>query len=395
MILSMNVAHKIFCIILAGGKGSRLNPQIPKQFLKIDDKSILELSILEFYHSNHISKIQLVINPSFVTNTKEQISKYGLLEPVTGGKTRQESVLNGLKAICKYKPDYVLIHDAARPFIDCLTIQKIVDSLKKNDAVVPAVKLVDSLKYCEDNIVIKSVARDSLYQIQTPQAFKFDKIYKYHLQTKDNNFTDDASIFENFGEQVKIIEGSINNFKITTNEDLQRAKDFMLTKQSKIRTGIGYDVHKFCNAKLPQDNFIKLCGVKVPSARSLEGHSDADVGIHAIVDAILGSLAMGDIGDHFPPSDDSFKDVDSAIFLEFCKQELSKKSSQINNIDVTIICEKPKISSYKNLMKKKIAQILDISDDLVNIKATTTEKLGFTGRGEGIACQAIATIEPI
>jgi 2-C-methyl-D-erythritol 4-phosphate cytidylyltransferase/2-C-methyl-D-erythritol 2,4-cyclodiphosphate synthase len=273
-------------------------------------------------------------------------------------------------------------------------ITKLITQLDKNEAVIPALKINDTLKECKNGKILQTIGRDNLLQAQTPQAFKYTNILQSHIKLSQQQFTDDAALEEYQGRDVFVIEGDSENFKITTNNDLIRAKKLMSNCKSVVRkVGIGFDVHQFCAAKDPDNNYIMLGGIKIPYTKSLAGHSDADVVIHAVVDAILGAIGQGDIGDHFPPSDNKYKDINSDFFLQEANRLIKEQNGVIINIDLTIICEEPKLYLYKNAMAKQLANILQISPAQVNVKATTTEKLGFTGRGEGIATQAIANIE--
>ena len=297
------------------------------------------------------------------------------------------SVKNGLIAAKKFKPEFILIHDCARPFLNEKLVNDLVQNTSLNNGCIPAIKVVDSLRKVKDKKIYKSINRNNLFSIQTPQAFPFKKILKAHVSSKVTNHTDDSSLANENDIPVKIIEGLKNNIKVTTKDDILFLK--MINKtEDKFKIGSGFDVHKFVSGKE-----ITLCGIKIPFSKSLKGHSDADVCFHVIVDAILGSISMGDIGDHFPPSDQKWKNCSSEVFMKFAKKELLKKKSVINNLDLTIICEKPKITNYKLRMRKNISRILELNLDDINIKATTTEKLGFTGREEGVAAQAIVSVK--
>ena len=299
-----------------------------------------------------------------------------------GGAERQDSVLNGLKALMDDAPDRVLIHDAARPYVSGALINTCIAALENSDAVIPALPVTDTLKRAEGDTITTTVSRDNLYRAQTPQAFAFDKILAAHERAA-KGMTDDAAIAEAAGLKVKLIDGDAKNIKLTHEED------FMTTSLMP-RTGSGYDVHRFDAAG--SANEIMLGGIAVPHDCALIGHSDADVALHAITDALLGALAEGDIGDHFPPSDDAHKDRPSADFLSHAVTLAGEKQARISHIDLTLICEKPKIGPHRDAMRARIAEICRIEPSRVSVKATTTEGLGFTGRGEGMAAQALVTV---
>jgi len=384
---------KTICIIVAAGHGSRANSTTPKQYISLNGLPILRHTVLTFINNPNIDDIIVVYNPNHKDFYDLAIGDLEILPPVAGGITRQESVLRGLESIKELKPHKVLIHDAARPLVPSNVINEVIDKIEENISVVPAIEVEDTLKHCKEGMIIDTIDRTELVRVQTPQGFIYKEILDCHKNAKGMRFTDDAAIKEYFGHNVITVEGSQFNFKITTSEDFERAEKIMQTnKKHQIRVGQGFDVHKFCEAK-SDNNKIMLCGIEVEHNQSLEGHSDADVALHAIVDAILGAIGEGDIGEHFPPSDTKNKDVSSHVFLEHACQLVEQKHGTINNIDLTIICESPKISGYKQDMEKRVAQIAGIDYTNINVKATTTEKLGFTGRSEGIAAQAVACVE--
>lgn len=373
-------------LIVAAGKGERLGGQFPKQYLAVGGIPILRRTVEAFICHSEISHVVVVINQNDLSLYREAMRGLSLEEPVAGGKTRQESVYNGLKAIEKYNPDYVLIHDAARPLVSHNLINLVTENLKICSAVIPALSISDTVKELENAIVARTIDRTNLVVVQTPQGFHYKEILAAHEKAGDRSFSDDAGLAENAGIKVMTVAGEVSNFKITTQKDLLRAAQML--QQSETRIGAGFDVHKFGN----DNSKIRLCGVDIPHNRSLEGHSDADVGLHALVDALLGAIGEGDIGVHFPDTSTKWKGADSAIFVEYACKLLVKHNAQIINADITIICESPKITPYRDIMRNRLAELLQISASRVNIKATTTEKLGFTGRGEGIAAQAIVSI---
>jgi len=309
-----------------------------------------------------------------------------LLPPVDGGATRQGSVLNGLEQLAAERPDYVLIHDAARPLIDPGTISRTIEALALHPAILVAVPVVDTIKRGAGERVGDTVDRRDLWRAQTPQAFHFAAILEAHRKVAGGELTDDAAVAEAAGIPVTFVVGSERNFKVTTQDDMERAER-MIGSQMEFRTGNGFDVHKL----IPGDG-ITMCGIRIPCDMALEGHSDADVGLHAITDAVLGAIGAKDIGAHFPPSDPKWRGAESWKFLDHAAKLVAERGGRVTHCDVTIICERPKVGPHRDAMVKRVAEILKISADRVSVKATTTEKLGFTGRGEGIAAQATATV---
>ncbi|MDX1950090.1 MAG: bifunctional 2-C-methyl-D-erythritol 4-phosphate cytidylyltransferase/2-C-methyl-D-erythritol 2,4-cyclodiphosphate synthase [Rickettsiales bacterium] len=380
---------KNITIIVAGGSGVRLGLETPKQYLKIKNKYILELTLEVFIAHKNIDFIQIVIAENHLELYQKATQKFSnnkkILPIVFGGITRQESVLNGLKAVETHKPKNILIHDAVRPFLSEELISKIISSLDENSnkACIPALQITDSVKEVKDNFIYKSLLRENLVNVQTPQGFDYNFIYNLHKIFAGKNLSDDSWLAELAQEKIALIEGEKSNYKITTMEDLERAK----RELSEHRIGSGFDVHQF-----EEGDGVILCGVKIPYSQKLKGHSDADCAWHALTDAILGAIGEGDIGEHFPDTQAEWKNADSKIFLQYANNLLLKKGGKLINADITIICENPKLKNYKKLMKKSTAEALNLEEDRINIKATTTEKLGFLGRGEGLACEAVVSI---
>ena len=379
---------KIAVIIVAAGRGARAGTEAPKQYEKICGKAVLDHTIKAVSSSQNITAILPVIHKDD-HELYEQLSHKNLaLRPIIGGKTRQESVMNGLLALKDDTPDYVLIHDAARPFITKGTIQRLIDGLDSGvNALLPAVPVVDTIKRAEKGVIKQTVDRTALFAVQTPQAFNYAEILEAHNKAPHQNFTDDAAVFEHFGGKVSIVDGDEGNFKITRPEDFQKATNLMMMQLADVRVGSGYDVHRFDTG-----DHVWLGGVKIPHTQTLKGHSDADVALHALTDAILAAISEGDIGTHFPPSDEQWRGAPSHIFLEKARQLVAQKDGMIAHVGICIICEKPKIGPHKDIMREKVSELLQIEIDRVSVQATTTEKLGFTGREEGIACQATATV---
>jgi len=379
---------KCIALIVAAGSGSRFGGSLPKQYYKLAGETILRRSVLAFLNHPHVDSVRVVINPAHRDLYDEAVGDLGLPEPVAGGSTRQESVLNGLEMLAKEdKPDFVMIHDGARPLVDAATITDVRKALDTYKGAIAAKPVVDTLKRGSGTEIVTTVDRANLWQAYTPQAFHFDVILDAHKKCVGKPVTDDASIAEMVGIPVLLISSNPDNMKITNPEDLDRATKILGQGYGDIRTGMGTDIHRL----VPGEQ-ITLCGVTIPHAFRCEGHSDADVGLHALVDAILGAISGGDIGKHFPPSDPKWKGMDSAHFVRHAVGMVTEKGGIISNVDITFLCEAPKIGPHREAMIKRVAELLEIQAARVSVKATTTEKLGFLGRGEGIAAQALATI---
>ncbi|MDD3288302.1 MAG: bifunctional 2-C-methyl-D-erythritol 4-phosphate cytidylyltransferase/2-C-methyl-D-erythritol 2,4-cyclodiphosphate synthase [Alphaproteobacteria bacterium] len=376
-------------LIVAAGSGQRFGGLIPKQYQELGGMPILRRSILAFLGHTHIDNVQVVISPQHRDLYDKAVEGLDLPPPVHGGATRQDSVRLGLEALEKsaQKPDLVMIHDAARPLIDAQTITAVRKALDSADGAIAAKPLVDTLKRGDGNVITDTINRANLWQAHTPQAFRFDKILAAHRAAIGQKLTDDAVVAEKAGIPVILVPTNADNMKITNPDDLGRAARLLGQTFGDIRTGIGFDVHR-----LIPGTEIHLCGITIPHDRTLEGHSDADVVLHAVVDAIMGAMSAGDIGHHFPPSDNQWKGADSAIFVRKAVQILNERGGIISNVDVTIMCEKPRIGIHRQAMQERLAELLEVNQDRVSVKATTTERLGFTGREEGIAAQAIATL---
>jgi len=374
-------------IIVAAGRGKRVGGEIPKQYLEVGGVPILRHTVDVFRKHSGIDYIQIIINPDDQKLYEAAVGDLDLPKPIYGGDTRQKSVLNGLEAIGDQMPEYVFIHDAARPFLDHSIINNLIKVVDVSGAVIPALKVTDTIKYMDTDKIDSTLNRNYLYRAQTPQAFRYKAIFMAHRRFEIENMTDDSAIAEKSGLQVRIIEGSEKNFKITTSEDLMKAEIMMGKTYTDIRTGFGVDVHAF-----EKGDHVTLGGIKIPHTHSLKGHSDADVALHALTDALLGAMALGDIGDHFPPTDKKWKGASSDIFLKHAADLVYQQEGVIAHIDLTIICEAPKIGPHRDKIRDKISEIIDLDIVRISVKATTTEKLGFTGKGEGIMAQAIATI---
>jgi 2-C-methyl-D-erythritol 4-phosphate cytidylyltransferase/2-C-methyl-D-erythritol 2,4-cyclodiphosphate synthase len=372
---------KSIALIIAAGKGKRYAGSVPKQYELLNGEPILWHSIQAFLNNPQIDAVIVVIHPEHENLYQNiRISGYSNVEYCFGGEERQDSVRLGLEAAAKFAPKNVLIHDAARPFVSHEVIFNVLEKLVDSQAVIPIIECNDSIRYDA-----KPIEREKVRFVQTPQGFDYEMILKAHQDAQGSAYTDDAQIAEAAGVEITYSQGDARNIKITTRADMQNRKS-----EVQQRVGMGFDVHAF-----GEGDSVTICGVKIPHSRALQGHSDADVGLHALTDAILGAIGEGDIGEHFPPSEAKWAGMDSSFFLAKAALLLAAKHGRVVNVDVTIICEEPKITPHKSLMRENIAKILNIGLDAVNIKATTTEKLGFTGRGEGIAAQAVASVEII
>lgn len=373
-------------LIAAAGSGSRCGGGIPKQYQMVAGKTVLRHTLEKFLSLPEIVEIRVIINPEDAKAYHAAVTGLTIADPVYGGDSRKNSVYNGLEALSDTSGDFkVLIHDAARPFVSPQDIRAVIAALDSHEAATLAKPVSDTLRH-DDNSVVD---RDGFWAVQTPQGFHFQAIWSAHQALKDRDgFTDDTALITDRGAAVHMVETSAPNFKITTQDDMAMA-EVLLGFGMETFTGSGFDVHAFDDA--PAD-VVRLCGIDVPHDKKLKGHSDADVALHALTDAILGAIGAGDIGQHFPPSDAQWKGKDSAYFLQEAVRMVHEKGAQIANMDVTIICEAPKVGPHKDAMRQRLSEITGVAVSRINVKATTTEQLGFTGRKEGIAAQAIASI---
>ncbi len=376
----------VAAVVVAGGKGLRAGGSVPKQFALWRGKPLLRHS-LEVLGKAGVSPIVVAIPPEYEAMATEVAEGLNGVRFVHGGETRQLSVRAGLEALSEQgASDFVLIHDAARPGLSAAVIDRLCDEVAQHEAAIPVLPVVDSLVRGAEQAMTSPVSRDALYRVQTPQAFRFATILKAHRDWQGPaDAGDDAQVAVAAGHQVRLVQGDEALRKVTFAEDLEDRSMVAFP-----RSGTGFDVHRLVEGKE-----LWLCGVQIPHSLGLSGHSDADVAIHALVDALLGAIAAGDIGDHFPPSDPQWKGARSELFLKHAAQLVAEAGYQIAHTDLTIMCEAPKIGPHKPAMRARLAEILAIPIDRVSVKATTTEKLGFTGRGEGIAAQAIATVVPL
>jgi len=373
-----------YALIVAAGRGHRSGQPGPKQYVALNGVPILRLTVDCFLSHPDIDGVLVVIHPDDETLYQQAIGGLTLLPPVFGGETRQQSVFKGLTSLVELSPDKVLIHDAARPFVSNVLISSVIAALEQADGALPALEMTDTVKQVAGDSIEGTIDRTTLRRAQTPQGFGFDKILQAHENgTSGAEATDDSALAEQAGLNVVTVPGDVANIKLTTAADFQSAQG--LPKH--IRVGTGFDVHR-----LGDGDGVTLCGVHIPHTCRLIGHSDADVALHALTDALLGAVAAGDIGRHFPPSDDKWKGAASHLFVEHAVSLVKEQGGEIGNVDITIICEAPKIGPHAAAMREKVAEILGISAAAVSVKATTTEKLGTTGDGMGIAAQALATV---
>jgi 2-C-methyl-D-erythritol 4-phosphate cytidylyltransferase/2-C-methyl-D-erythritol 2,4-cyclodiphosphate synthase len=380
----------VAAVVVAGGRGLRAGGDVPKQYRTLGNIPVLRQSLAIFATHADIRWVQPVIHRDDGAFYAAAAEGLALLPPAFGGATRQASVRAGLEALSGHAPAIVLVHDAARPFTSAALVSRAIAAGSRG-AAIPGVAMTDTVKQVDSGgHVLRTLDRASLRGIQTPQAFTFDALLAAHRKAAAagrEDFTDDAALAEWAGMTVGVFEGEAGNIKLTTPEDFLQAEARELSRLGDIRTGNGYDVHAFADG-----DHVWLGGVKIPHDHGVTGHSDADVGLHALVDAILGALADGDIGAHFPPSDPQWKGASSDRFLRFAVERVAKRGGRVVHLDLTVVCEAPKVGPHRDAMRSRIAAIAGISLDRVGVKATTSERLGFTGRREGIAALATATV---
>jgi 2-C-methyl-D-erythritol 4-phosphate cytidylyltransferase/2-C-methyl-D-erythritol 2,4-cyclodiphosphate synthase len=380
--------------VVAAGRGARFGGEQPKQYAMLAGRPLLHHSLAALAGHPAVAGVRAVIHADDLALYERAAEGLALLDHVPGGASRQDSVRLGLESLEELAPERVLIHDGARPLLPTEVIDRVLRALDRTPGAIAALPLTDTLKREQDGLIADTVARQGLWRAQTPQGFHYPAIlaahWDAHRTAKGAELTDDAAVAERAGLPVALVEGSPRNLKVTTPEDLARAEALLTGSgggAQETRAGSGFDVHRFG----PGDH-VNLCGVRVPHDRALVGHSDADVALHALTDALLGALGAGDIGVHFPPTDERWRGADSAIFLRDARERVAARGGRIANVDVTLICEAPKLAPHRAAMVARLAELLELAPERVNVKATTTEGLGFTGRGEGIAAQASATI---
>jgi 2-C-methyl-D-erythritol 4-phosphate cytidylyltransferase / 2-C-methyl-D-erythritol 2,4-cyclodiphosphate synthase len=375
----------IVALIVAAGRGVRAGGGLPKQYRPLFGRPLLVHTVDAVLAHPRIGRALVVIHPDDRALYEAAVGGRRLLPPCPGGAARQDSVRRGLEALAGAPPDYVLIHDAARPFVDAALIDRVIDALADHEGAIPGLPLSDTIKRAQGGLVRQTVPREALFRVQTPQGFRYQSILKAHRAAAGQALTDDAAVAEAAGLSVAIVAGTEDNMKVTEPEDFVRAEERL--GGFDVVMGQGFDVHRF----EPGDH-VWLCGVKVPHSHGLEGHSDADAGLHALTDALLGAIGAGDIGVHFPPSDPQWKGAASDRFLAHAVGLVSAAGGRILNVDVTFICERPKIGPHRPAMIARLAEILGLPPQRISVKATTTEGLGFTGRHEGLAAQAVAAV---
>jgi len=387
----MPTPKRTAAIIVAAGRGLRAGSGGPKQYRSIGGRTVISRAMEPFCRHPQIFAVQPVLNPDDTAMFNEAVCDMRYQPPASGGATRQASVRAGLEALASQSPDIVLIHDAARPFVTAALISRAIDAAEITGAAVPAIPVTDTIKLIGDSGHVEATPERARLRIaQTPQAFRYDVILDAHRRAARDgrdDFTDDAALAEWAGLTVATFEGDAANMKLTTPEDFVREEARLGAALGDVRAGSGYDVHAFGDG-----DHVMICGVRVPHTRGFLAHSDGDVGLHALVDAILGALADGDIGSHFPPSDPQWKGAASDRFLKYAVDRVTARGGRIAHLDVTLICERPKIGQHRDAMRARIAEITGLNLSRVAVKATTSERLGFTGREEGIAAMASATI---
>ena len=371
----------VFALVMAAGSGTRVGGEIPKQYRLIAGESILSRAIKPLLEHPKISAVTVVISELDESLFLQHCGHLKNISFIFGGKDRQESVRLGLDSFSKFNPEFVLIHDGARPFLPKNVIDDILFGLETEDCVIPVLRINDSLKEAVAGRITKSIDRDQYLRTQTPQGFRYSKIMEAHIAKRGLSLSDDAALLEE-SQSLATVKGSEDLFKITYGNDLTKAAQF-IASNFEYRVGHGFDVHKFGLGK-----GVILCGVHLSHDLSLIGHSDADVALHAITDALLGALAEGDIGEHFSPTESEWRDVSSKVFLQKAIALMKEKAGEIVNVDLTIICELPKIGPFKPWMRQNLSEIFQTPMKNINIKATTTEGLGAMGRKEGISSHA-------
>jgi len=378
---------RVAAVIVAAGRGERFGSDLPKQYQLLHGVPLLRHSVLAFAHNADVDAVRVVRDPAHAALCDEAVAGLELLPPVDGGESRQDSVRRGLESLAGEEPPArVLIHDAARPLVSGRCISGVVAALDRHPGAVAAVPVVDSLKRAVDGCVAEDLPREEVWRAQTPQGFHFAPLLAAH-RTATDTFSDDVGLARAAGLEVAIVAGDADNLKVTTADDLHRAQRLLAGGGADVRVGQGFDVHRFG----PGDH-VRLCGIDVAHDAGLAGHSDADVALHALTDALLGSIGADDIGAHFPPGEAQWRDTDSAVFVNHALKLIRERGGVIAHVDVTIVCEAPRIGPHRAAMRTRLAALLGLDESRTSVKATTTERLGFTGRGEGIAAFATASV---
>ncbi|MCY4609713.1 MAG: 2-C-methyl-D-erythritol 4-phosphate cytidylyltransferase [bacterium] len=376
-------AHSIAAVVVAAGQGERVGGPVPKQYLPLDGRPLIHWSLSRLATHPAIHPVLAVIHPDFAALHEESVAGLDLPPAVHGGATRQESVLNGLEALRVHAPDLVLVHDAARPFVSEHLLDEIVRTLRERRCgVIPVTGITDTVKYRSGNEVTGTADRDRLVCAQTPQGFPYAGILAAHQQAYGRTFTDDSAVAEAAGMTVVTVNGDRANIKITHAEDFSVPSD-----QTEISTGTGYDAHA-----LVAGDHVMLCGVRIDHDRTLEGNTDGDVGLHALVDAVLGALGCGDLGRHFPVGDATWSGRPSGDLVRVARDLMTERRATLLHADITLMCQKPRLAPRQEEMRHAVAGLLGVGESRVNIKVTSTDGLGFLGRCEGIAAAATVTI---
>ena len=388
----MGTRMKVHVLVVAAGRGLRFGGPTPKQWLDCAGAPLLSHTLDALAAAPSLAGLCVVIHPDDRLAYEAALARSPAatalaLPPAPGGDTRQASVRNGLEALAPHAPDIVLIHDGARPFVSAGLVARAIEAAERYGAAVPATDVTDTIKQVEGDRIVASPDRAALRAVQTPQAFRFDLILAAHRAAARADMTDDAAVAEATGHSVHVFEGDPANFKVTTMSDLKAASERLAPALTDVRVGQGFDVHAFA-----EGDAVWLGGVRIPHDHKLEGHSDADVVLHALCDAIYGALGDGDIGHHFPPSEEKWRGAPSSIFLEHAAGRVRARGGKIAHLDVNLVCEAPRVGPHREAMRARIAEIAGITIDRVGVKATTAEKLGFVGRREGVACMALATV---
>jgi len=379
-------------LIVAAGRGARAGGPAPKQYQRIGGATVLARTLARFLTAPCIARVAVVINPDDRAAYAAAVADApgaAHAQVIAGGATRAQSVLRGLEALADAPPERVLIHDAARPFVSDAVIAAVAAALETHDGACAAIPIVDALRRGDDGLCGPLAPREGMWRAQTPQGFRFAAILAAHRANADPDAPDDAEVARRAGLRVALVESEADNFKITRPGDFARAERLIASlTPMETRTGTGFDVHAFGDG-----DRLMLCGVAVPHDRGFVAHSDGDVGLHALTDAVLGAMADGDIGRWFPPSDPQWRGAASDRFLRHALDRAAARGFRVVNLDVTLICERPKIGPHADVMRARIAAIAGVAVDRVSVKATTTERLGFAGRAEGVAAQAAATLQ--
>ncbi len=383
---------RVAAVVVAAGRGTRTGMPYPKQYRTLKGAPLVRDSLRLFALHPEVDLVQPVIHPDDAARFTAAAAGLGVATPVSGGATRQSSVRAGLEALAASAPAIVLVHDAARPFVSDALVSRAIASAQAHGAAIPGLPVTDTVKLVDaQGLVTATLDRAHLRTVQTPQAFAFPALLDAHRRAAAagrDDFSDDGALAEWAGLKVAVFEGEKGNVKMTTAEDFKRAEAELAASLSDIRTGIGYDIHAFEDG----GDHVWLGGIKIPHARKLSGHSDADVALHALVDAILGALADGDIGVHFPPTDEKWREASSDKFLKFAVERVRERGGMIGHLDVAIVAEAPKVNPVRDAIRARIAEIAGLTIDRVGVTATTNEKLGAIGSGQGIAAYATATI---